>query len=62
MHIFIKYLGISFLCSSVLIFISKVLLDNILRRDIDYYEKDEKKAEDKMLSRIKTIEVRDEEH
>lgn len=59
--LFIKYVIISFVCSFILIIISKVILDKILRRDKDYYEKDERNAEEKMLSRIKTVKVTDEE-
>lgn len=61
MYIFIKYLGISFVCSSVLIFISKIVLDKILRRDVDYYEKDERETEERMLAKIKTVKITDEE-
>lgn len=59
--LFIKYVIISFVCSFILIIISKVILDKILRRDKDYYEKDERNAEEKMLSRIKTVKLTDEE-
>ncbi len=59
--LFIKYVIISFVCSFILIIISKVILDKILRRDKDYYEKDERNAEEKMLSKIKTVKVTDEE-
>lgn len=59
--LFIKYAIISFACSFILIIISKVILDKILRRDKDYYEKDERNMEEKMLSKIKTVKVTDEE-
>ena len=59
--LFIKYVIISFVCSFILIIISKVILDKILRRDKDYYEKDERNMEEKMLSKIKTVKVTDEE-
>lgn len=59
--LFIKYVIISFVCSFILIIISKVILDKILRRDKDYYEKDERNAEEKMLSKIKTVKVTNEE-
>ncbi len=59
--LFIKYVIISFVCSFILIIISKVILDKILRRDKDYYEKDERNAEEKMLSKIKTVKLTDEE-
>lgn len=59
--LFIKYVIISFVCSFILIIISKVILDKILRRDKDYYDKDERNMEEKMLSKIKTVKVTDEE-
>lgn len=59
--LFIKFAAIAFVSSFILIIISKFVLDKILRRDKDYYEKDERDTEEKMLSRIKTVKVTDEE-
>ena len=61
MFIFIKFIIISFICSFILIILSKVILDKILRRDLDFYEKDERKMEEEMLSGIKTVKATDEE-
>lgn len=61
MAIFLKYLLISFISSAILIFISKIALDKLIRRDIDYYEKEERDIEEKMLSNIKIVKISDEE-
>lgn len=61
MAIFLKYLFISFISSAILIFISKIVLDKLIRRDIDYYEKEERDIEEKMLSNIKIVKISDEE-
>lgn len=61
MFIFIKFIIISFICSFILIILSKVILDKILRRDLDFYEKDERKMEEEMLSGIKIVKATDEE-
>lgn len=61
MAIFLKYLLISLISSAILIFISKIVLDKLIRRDIDYYEKEERDIEEKMLSNIKIVKTSDEE-
>lgn len=61
MAIFLKYLIISFISSAILIFISKIVLDKLIRRDIDYYEKEERDIEENMLSNIKIVKISDEE-
>ena len=61
MAIFLKYLLISFVSSAILSFISKIVLVKLIRRDIDYYEKEERDIEEKMLSNIKIVKISDEE-
>lgn len=61
MQIFFKYLVISFISSAILIFIAKVVLDKCLRRNIDFYEKDEREYEAEMLSKVKVVDITDEE-
>lgn len=61
MQVFFKYLVISFINSALLIFIAKIVLDKCLRRNVDFYEKDERKYEAEMLSKVKVVNVTDEE-
>ena len=48
---FIEYLIIAFISSAILIFLSKIVMQKILRRPADYYRKEELRQEELMLNR-----------
>lgn len=56
MNEIIRYLIISFISAVTLIFISKVILERLIRRDKDYYEKYESEEEEAMLKNINIVE------
>jgi hypothetical protein len=47
---FLRYLGIAFVSSAILIVLSKIVLQKILRRPADYYLKEEYKQEELILN------------
>lgn len=47
---FLRYLGIAFVSSAVLIVLSKIVMQKILRRPADYYLKEEYRQEEFMLN------------
>lgn len=47
---FFRYLGIAFVSSAILIVLSKIVLQRILRRPADYYLKEEYLQEERMLN------------
>lgn len=56
MNEIIRYLIISFISAVTLIFISKVILERLIRRDKDYYERYESEEEEAMLKNINIVE------
>lgn len=58
MNEIIRYLIISFISAVTLIFISKVILESLIRRDKDYYERYESEEEEAMLKNINIVERR----
>lgn len=47
---FLRYLGIAFVSSAILIVLSKIVLQKILRRPADYYLKEEYRQEELILN------------
>ena len=45
-----EYLGIAFICSVLLIIMSKIILQALIRRPVDYYNARELKEEELMLN------------
>ena len=50
------FFGYSILSAAVLIVVAKFVLQNIIRRPNDYYEKDEKAQEDENMRKIRESE------
>ena len=46
----LEYLGIAFVCSVLLIIMSKIILQSLIRRPADYYDAEELRQEELMLN------------
>lgn len=55
----LEYLITAFICSALLIFLSKIVMQKLLRRPADHYLKEELRQEELMLNRA-GISIKDE--
>lgn len=56
---FIEYFAIAFVASACLIFMAKIVMNKLIRKDVNYYEDVELEEEERMLRGANIVRDRD---